>query len=257
MRPLDGLHALVTGGGSGIGASIARALHGAGAELTIAGRHKARLYEVASSLTGCAAAVADLTRPEDCAAMVKAAREAHGPIDILIANAGAAESAPLASIDRGQWQRMVDVNLTGAFSSAQAALPDVLRDGASKSVRRIVFIASTAALKGYPYVAAYCAAKHGVLGLARAMAAEFAPSGMTVNAVCPGFTDTPLLDASVATITAKTKHSAEEARALLAKDNAHQRLITPEEVAQTVVFLCSPAASSINGQAIAIAGGQI
>ena len=257
MRRLDGLHALVTGGGSGIGAAIARALHGAGAELTIAGRHKARLDEVASSLTGCTTAVADLTRAEDCAAMVKAAREAHGPIDILIANAGAAESAPFARIDRGQWQRMVDVNLSGAFSSAQAALPDVLRDGAGKSVRRIVFIASTAALKGYPYVAAYCAAKHGVLGLARAMAAEFASSGITINAVCPGFTDTPLLDASVATITAKTKHSAEEARALLAKDNAHQRLITPEEVAQTVVFLCSPAASSINGQAIAIAGGQI
>jgi NAD(P)-dependent dehydrogenase (short-subunit alcohol dehydrogenase family) len=257
MRPLDGLHALVTGGSSGIGAAIARALHGAGAKVTIVGRHKARLDEVASSLTGCAAAVADLTCAEDCATMVKAAREAHGPIDILIANAGAAESSPFARIDLGQWQRMIDINLSGAFSSAQAALPDILRDGAGKSVRRIVFIASTAALRGYPYVASYCAAKHGVLGLARAMAAEFASSGMTVNAVCPGFTDTPLLDASVATITAKTNYSAEEARALLAKDNAHQRLITPEEVAQTVVFLCSPVASSINGQAIAIAGGQI
>jgi NAD(P)-dependent dehydrogenase (short-subunit alcohol dehydrogenase family) len=257
MRPLDGKHALVTGGGSGIGAAIARALHSAGARLTIAARQKTRLDEVASSLIGCAVAVADVTRGEDCEAMVKAAREAHGPIDILIANAGAAESAPFARIDRGHWQRMLDVNLTGAFLSAQAALPDLLREGAKDGGRRIVFVASTAALRGYPYVAAYCAAKHGLLGLTRAMAAEFALSGMTVNAVCPGFTDTPLLEASVAAISAKTKRPPDTARALLARDNAHQRLIVPEEVAETVVFLCSPGASSITGQAVAIAGGQV
>jgi NAD(P)-dependent dehydrogenase (short-subunit alcohol dehydrogenase family) len=257
MRPLDGKHALVTGGGSGIGAAIARALHGVGATLTIAGRNQSRLDEVASPLSGCAVAAADVTREEDCAAMVKAARAAHGPVDILIANAGAAESAAFARIDRGHWQRMLDVNLTGAFLSAQAALPDLLRDGVKDGGRRIVFVASTAALKGYPYVAAYCAAKHGVLGLTRALAAEFVSTSMTVNAVCPGFTDTALLDASAAAIAAKTKRSADEARALLAKDNAHGRLIAPEEVAQAVVYLCSPAASSINGQAIAIAGGQI
>ena len=257
MRTLDGKHALVTGGGSGIGAAIARALHEAGAKLTIAGRQKARLSEIASALDGCAVAVADVTRAEDCAAMVKAARAAHGPVDILIANAGAAESAAFARVDETHWRRMLDVNLTGAFLTAQAALPDLLREGAKENVRRIVFVASTAALKGYPYVAAYVAAKHGVLGLTRAMAAEFALSGMTVNAVCPGFTDTPLLDASVAAITAKTKRSPDEARALLAKDNAHGRLITPDEVSQAVVFLCSPAAASINGQPIAIAGGQV
>jgi NAD(P)-dependent dehydrogenase (short-subunit alcohol dehydrogenase family) len=257
MRTLDGKHALVTGGGSGIGAAIARALHEAGAKLTIAGRQKARLSEIASALDGCAVAVADVTRAEDCAAMVKAARAAHGPVDILIANAGAAESAAFARVDETHWRRMLDVNLTGAFLTAQAALPDLLREGAKENVRRIVFVASTAALKGYPYVAAYVAAKHGVLGLTRAMAAEFALSGMTVNAVCPGFTDTPLLDASVTAITAKTKRSPDEARALLAKDNAHGRLITPDEVSQAVVFLCSPAAASINGQPIAIAGGQV
>jgi NAD(P)-dependent dehydrogenase (short-subunit alcohol dehydrogenase family) len=257
MRPLDGTHALVTGGASGIGAAIARALHTAGAKLAIAGRRKGALQQVASALNGCATVVADVTRPEDCDAMVKAARGAHGPIDILIANAGAAESAPFARIERAHWQRMLDVNLTGAFLSAQAALPDLLRDGVQEGGRRIVFVASTAALKGYPYVAGYCAAKHGVLGLTRAMAAEFATSGLVVNAVCPGFTDTPLLDASVAAISSKTNRSAEEARALLAKDNAHGRLITPEEVAEAVVFLCSPAASAINGQALAVAGGQV
>ena len=257
MRGLEGKHALITGGSSGIGAAIARALHAAGAKLTIAGRRKAALGQVAGSLNECASVVADVTRTDECETMVKAARAAHGPIDILIANAGAAESAAFARIDHAHWRRMLDVNLTGAFQSAQAALPDLLRDGVKDGSRRIVFVASTAALKGYPYVAAYCAAKHGVLGLTRAMAAEFAVSGMTVNAVCPGFTDTPLLETSVAAITAKTNRSADEARALLAKDNAHGRLITPEEVAQTVVSLCSSAAASINGQAIAIAGGQV
>jgi NAD(P)-dependent dehydrogenase (short-subunit alcohol dehydrogenase family) len=257
MRVLQGRHALVTGGGSGIGAAIARALDDAGASVTIAGRHKTRLDEVASSLKRGAVAVADVTRGGDCEAMVKAARDAHGPVDILVGNAGAAESTAFGRIDRGHWQRMLDVNLTGAFLSAQSALPDLLRDGAKEGVRRIVFVASTAALKGYSYVAAYCAAKHGVLGLTRALATEFVMSGMTVNAVCPGFTDTALLDASVAAISAKTRRSADDARAQLAKENAHQRLVKPEEVAQAIVYLCSPAAASINGQAIAIAGGQI
>jgi NAD(P)-dependent dehydrogenase (short-subunit alcohol dehydrogenase family) len=257
MRVLQGRHALVTGGGSGIGAAIARALHAAGAAVTIAGRQKARLDGVASSMKGSAAVAADVTRGSDCEAMIAAAREAHGPVDILVASAGAAESAPFSRMDRGHWQRMLDVNLTGAFLSAQAALPDLLRDGANEGLRRMIFVASTAALKGYPYVAAYTAAKHGVLGLTRALAAEYATSGMTVNAVCPGFTDTPLLDASVAAISSKTRRSADDARAHLAKDNAHHRLIAPAEVAQTVVFLCSPAAASINGQAIAIAGGQV
>jgi NAD(P)-dependent dehydrogenase (short-subunit alcohol dehydrogenase family) len=257
MRALNGHHALVTGGGSGIGAAIARALDGAGAKVSIAGRHKGRLDEVASGLKRTAVVVADITRGGECEAMVRAARNAQGPIDILIANAGVAESASFSRVDRGHWQRMIDVNLTGAFLTAQAALPDLIRDGANDDPRRMIFVASTAALKGYPYVAAYCAAKHGVLGLTRALAAEFAATRMTVNAVCPGFTDTPLLDASVAAITAKTRRSADEARAQLAKQNAHQRLISPDEVAETVLWLCSPGAGSINGQAIVIAGGQV
>jgi NAD(P)-dependent dehydrogenase (short-subunit alcohol dehydrogenase family) len=255
MGVLQGRHALVTGGGSGIGAAVARALHDAGAVITIAGRQKSRLNEVASALERCTAVVADVTR--DCNALISTARDAYGAIDILVASAGAAESAPFARIDHNHWQRMLEVNLTGAFLTAQAALPDLIRDGAKDGLRRMVFVASTAALKGYPYVAAYTAAKHGLLGLTRALAAEYALSGMTVNAVCPGFTDTPLLDASVAAISAKTKRSADDTRAQLAKDNPHQRLIAPEEVAATVLFLCSPAAASINGQAIVIAGGQV
>jgi NAD(P)-dependent dehydrogenase (short-subunit alcohol dehydrogenase family) len=256
MGALDGRHALVTGGGSGIGAAIARALVEAGAAVTIAGRDKSKLEAMARSLK-CATAVADVTREADCTAMVDAARERHGPLDIVIANAGAAESAPFARIDSAHWQRMVDVNLTGAFNTARAAFADLTRAGAGEGGRRLIFIASTAALKGYPYVAAYVAAKHGVLGLARALSAELATAGVTVNAVCPGFTDTPLLEASVAAISAKTKRPADDARAALAKDNAHNRLISPEEVAGTVLWLCTAAASSINGQAIAISGSQV
>jgi NAD(P)-dependent dehydrogenase (short-subunit alcohol dehydrogenase family) len=147
----------------------------------------------------------------------------------------------------------MDVNLTGSFLTVSAALADVTRALGG----RIVFIASTAGLKGHPYVAAYCAAKHGVVGLMRALSVELAVKGVTVNAVCPGFTDTPLLDAAADNISAKTGRSAEQSRAALAQDNAHGRLITPEEVAQTVLWLCSPGASSINGQAIAVTGGPL
>ena len=187
------------------------------------------------------------------AAMVSAAQAAHGPIDIVIANAGLAESAPAAKIDGEHWQRMIGVNLTGAFLTVQAALADVTRDPAGAG--RIVFVASTAGLKGYPYVAAYCAAKHGVVGLMRALSIELAFKGVTVNAVCPGYTETPLLDASIGNIVKKTGRSADESRAALASDNAHGRLITPQEVAQTVLWLCSPGAGSVSGQAIAVSGG--
>ncbi|MGE5773586.1 MAG: SDR family NAD(P)-dependent oxidoreductase [Hyphomicrobiales bacterium] len=253
MGTLENRHALITGGGTGIGAAIARALAGEGAAVSLAGRRKAPLAGVAADLAKATAIVADVTKEADCVAMAAAARAANGPIDIVIANAGAASSAPIAKLDLAQWRSMIDVNLTGAFLTVKAALADVTRK--SDGPRRIIFIASTAGLKGYPYVAAYCAAKHGVVGLARALSLELRPTGVTVNAVCPGYTDTPLLDAAAEEISARTGRSAEESRTALAKDNPSGRLIKPEEVAQAVLRLCSPSAASVNGQAIEVTGG--
>lgn len=258
MGALDGRHALVTGGGSGIGAAIARVLAAEGAAVTVAGRRRAAIDAVVAKLPRAAAVVADVTREIDCAGMAQAARAAFGAIDIVVANAGAAESAPISQLDLGHWQRMLDVNMTGAFLSVKAALGDVgRRDGAPAGGGRIVFIASTAGLKGYPYVAAYCAAKHGVIGLARALAVELATRDVTVNAVCPGFTETELLDQSIARIVAKTGRSAEAARLELARANPQGRFVTAEEVALTVLWLCTPGASAITGQAISVSGGEV
>src|SRR5262245_40342561 len=248
-------HALITGAGSGIGAAIARTLAEAGMAVSLVGRRPGPLEEVARGLERARAIVADVTREADSAAMVEQARQSNGPLDIVIANAGAAESAPVTRLDLEHWQRMLAVNLTGAFLTVKAALPDLLRPEAR--LPRIVFIASTAGIKGYAYAAAYCAAKHGVVGLARALAAELAPGRITVNAVCPGFTETPLLAASLAKIVAVTGRRQQEARAELIRFNPQGRFLEPAEVAATVKFLCSSEAQAITGQAISVSGGEV
>jgi len=257
MSALAGQHALITGGGTGIGAAIARTLSDAGAAVTVAGRRKQPLDDIVKRLPKAAAVATDVTKESDCAAMMAAARAAHGPVDIVIANAGTADSAPFGKMDTAHWERMLGTNLTGAFLTAKAALADVTRKRPDDVRGRVIFIASTAGLKGYPYVAAYCAAKHGVIGLMRALSVELARHPVTVNAVCPGFTETPLLEESVANIVAKTGRSADAARAELARANPQGRFITPEEVAQTVLWLCLPASNAITGQAISVSGGEI
>jgi NAD(P)-dependent dehydrogenase (short-subunit alcohol dehydrogenase family) len=257
MGILDGKHVLITGGGTGIGAAIARSLAEAGAAVSLVGRRPQPLQIMARSLPKAAAIVADITKEADNEAMVRAAREAHGPVDILIANAGAAETAPAGKIDLALWQRMLDVNLTGAFLSVRATLPDLTRQGGPEAGRRIVFVASTASLKGYPYVVAYCAAKHGVIGLTRALAAELTPKGVTVNAVCPGFTETALLESALATSVAKTGRSRAETELALARRNPQGRFLKPEEVAAAVLFLCTAAAQAITSQAISVSGGEV
>ncbi len=253
MTTLDGRHALVTGGGTGIGAAVARALAGEGAALTLSGRRREPLEDVAAELPYATAVPADVTDEASVTEMVRQAEAAYGPVDILIANAGAAESAPFAKTSLDQWQRMLAVNMTGAFLSARAVLPGMSERGWG----RVIFMASTAGLKGYAYVAPYCAAKHGVVGLARALALETARSGVTVNAICPGFTETPLLADSIRIIVENTGRSEEEARQALAATNPQGRFIQPEEVAATALWLCRPGAEAVTGQAISVSGGEI
>ena len=250
---LDGHHALITGGGTGIGAAIAAALAAEGAAVTVAGRRRAPLDAVCRTLPRAQAVVADVTREADCVAMVQTATAAFGPIDIVIANAGAAESAPASRTDLALWQRMIDLNLTGAFLTVRACLPGVTRrDAPAGQLRRVVFVASTAGLQGFAYVTAYCASKHGVVGMMRALALELGRTGVTVNAVCPGYTETPMLESSIDSIVAATGRSREAAREELVAANPHGRLVTPAEVAAVVRGLCLPEAAATTGQAIRI-----
>lgn len=251
---LSGRHALVTGGGSGIGAAIALALANSGARITVLGRSAARAEALAASLPGGAQAVAaDVTDAEAVAAAVQKAVAGFGTVDILINNAGQASSAPLAKTDLELWQRMIAVNLTGSFLCLRAVLPGMLE----RQWGRIVNVASTAGLVGYRYTAAYCAAKHGVIGLTRSAALEVASRGVTVNAVCPGFTETDMLQTSIDNIVAKTGRTPEQARAELARGNPQNRLVQPEEVANAVLWLCGNGSASINGQSIAVCGGEV
>lgn len=246
-------HAFVTGGGTGIGAAIARRLAKDGIRVTIAGRRREPLEETAATMAGAVVATVDVTERASVDAALAAARDVHGPVTILVANAGAAETAPFSDFTFEAWRRLMAVNLDSLHHLAQAVLPD-LRDAPHG---RFVAIASTAGLKGYPYATAYSAAKHGVIGFTRALAAELVRTRVTVNAVCPGFTETELVVRSIETIVEKSGRTPEAARAELARFNPQGRLIQPEEVAEVVQFLCRPAAQSMTGQAIAVAGGEV
>jgi len=243
---LTGHHALITGGGTGIGAAIARALGAEGAKLTLIGRRRDKLEEVGGGDFDVLVAPADVTIREEVDRAFALAREAQGPITILINNAGAAAGVPFAKVTEGLWRDMMAVNLDGMFHCCQAALPDLLAAQAG----RIVTIASMAGLHGFAYAAPYIAAKHGAVGLTRALAAEYAQKNMRVNAVCPGFVDSDMTVRSVANITDKTGRSAEEARAELARLNPSGRLISPQEVAAAVLDLV---VSERNGEAVEIA----
>jgi 3-hydroxybutyrate dehydrogenase len=254
-HPLDGQHAVVTGGGSGIGAAIAHALVTAGAQVTLMGRDAARLAYQAEVLSEAGAVYVqsvDVTSADSVAAAFAAARE-HGFIDILVNNAGQAEAASFAKTDLALWKRMLDVNLTGVFLCTQEVLPGMLE----RRSGRIVNVASTAGQVGYAYVAAYCAAKHGVIGLTRSLALEVATRGVTVNAVCPGYTETGLLEQSIEKIVAQTGRSENEAREALLRSNPQRRFVTPNEVASSALWLCLSESRSITGQTISISGGEV
>jgi 3-hydroxybutyrate dehydrogenase len=245
-------HALVTGGGRGIGREIASALARAGATVTVLGRNRKALDDAVAAGAAHFTGVADVT---DQAAVSAAIAEAAGrqPIDILIANAGSAESAPFGKSDVALFRRMMDVNFMGVVHTIQAALPSMK----GRPYGRIVAVASTAGLKGYAYIGAYSAAKHAVVGLVRSLALEMANTGVTVNAVCPGFTDTDLVAGSIDNIMKKTGRSREQALAELSRYNPQGRLVTPAEVADTVLWLCGEGAGAITGQAIVVAGGEV
>lgn len=251
-QALAGKHALVTGGSRGIGAAIARALIAQGASVTITGRDEQRLARAAQEC-GATFVVCDVTDETGVNGAFESATKSFGRVDILVNNAGQAASAPFVKTDAELLNRMLAVNLYGTFYFTQSALPAMLAAGWG----RVVNVASTAGLVGYSYVSAYCAAKHAVVGLTRALAAEVATKGVTVNAVCPGYTDTDMMHESVEKIIAKTGKTKEAVVAELISRNPQKRVVLPEEAANAVVWLCLPGSKSINGQAIAVAGGEV
>ncbi|HEX4761970.1 MAG TPA: SDR family oxidoreductase [Sphingomicrobium sp.] len=246
---LEGRHALITGGGTGIGAAAAAHLHAAGAKITVTGRRLEPLQEVAKRLGGYAVSC-DVSEPAQVANAFAEARSINGPIEMLIVNAGIAESAPFHKMTRESWDRIIATNLTAAFDCVHAAIGDLL---ASEN-GRLVFVASVASLRGVPYAAHYAASKHGLLGLTRSLAAEYAKTNLTVNAVCPGYVDTPMTDQSIARVSEITGRSEGEARSAITSMNASGRLVDPDGIATMILTLCLPQSRDVNGAAITIDG---
>jgi len=255
---LRGRHAIITGGARGIGAAIAHALADLGADLSLMGRDMDRLHQTAESIRNQFDSRVETHQVDvtNAASVQRAFTAATGPLGrvyILVNNAGQAQARGFADIDDDHWRQMIDANLTSAYHCTQQVLPAMARAGEG----RVVNIASTAGLKGYPKVAAYCAAKHGLIGLTRSLALEYAKSGVTINAVCPGYTETEMFDRAIQELVSSLGKSPEEARAMLTRPNPQARIVKPEEVADAVAWLCSPGASSITGQAVAVAGGEV
>lgn len=248
------LHALVTGGARGIGAAVTRRLQQDGVRVTVLGRSlEAGQAFAAAAPEQCHAVAADISDEQQVAQAVANAEARFGPVQLLVNNAGQAQSAPFRKMDAALWQRMIDVNLTGTMLCTKAVLPHMLDAGWG----RIVNVASTAGLVGYAYVSAYCAAKHGVIGLTRSLALELARKGITVNAVCPGYTETDIMRDSIANIVAKTGRTEEQARGEFTKVNPQGRLVQPEEVAAAVAWLCSAGTDAVTGQTISVSGGEV
>ena len=247
---LEGRHALITGGGTGIGAAAAAHLHAAGAKLSLLGRRLEPLQEAAKRLNGYAVSC-DVTQPGQIANAFEEARTVNGPIELLVVNAGIAESAPFHKMTRESWDRIVATNLTAAFDCSRAAIADLL----ASDNGRLVFVASVASLRGVPYAAHYAASKHGLLGLTRSLAAEYAKTNLTVNAVCPGYVDTPMTDQSIARVSQITGRSEAESRGAITSMNASGRLVDPEGIATMILTLCLPQSRDVNGAAITIDGG--
>ena len=246
---LEGRHALITGGGTGIGAAAAAHLHAAGAKITVTGRRLEPLQDMARRVSGYAVSC-DVTHPDQIASAFDEARTVNGPIELLVVNAGIAESAPFHKMTRDSWDRIIATNLTAAFDCAQAAIQDLLASDSG----RLVFVASVASLRGVPYAAHYAASKHGVLGLARSLAAEYAKTNLTVNAVCPGYVDTPMTDQSIARVSAITGRSEDESRGAITNMNASGRLVDPDGIATMILTLCLPQSRDISGAAVTIDG---
>jgi NAD(P)-dependent dehydrogenase (short-subunit alcohol dehydrogenase family) len=253
-----GRHAVVTGASRGIGAAIARELAERGANVTLIGRDTSALTAQAAMIregagVGAHAQPADVTDEPSLRDAFVAAASRFGPVAILVNGAGQAEGTPFLEIERKTWDRILAVNLTAAFTCSQLALPGMLESGDG----RIVNVASTAALRGVARIAPYVASKHGLLGLTRALALEFAKKGVTVNAVCPGYVDTAMAKTAVDAIVTGMNRTEEEARRMIARPSAFNRLLEPEEVARVVAWLCSPDAATVTGQAIVIGGDVI